>query len=650
MKITTVTQSLLDDEDHKITAIILDREKCHEKESNILLALDQVRNEERLVSRRSSSRVSSSDRSTHEKEVHSILTQKQQLRYSLRVIRDQLDALDDSEEKILNNVRDMEDQIVYETILKESKRWENEEKENKNARASNIDALLQHLDDSQLEEEEEEEEEMCCICFDNERSEIDTRIVLRCGHSNQHSECLNDWIQTNFQTTCPMCRAKITQKDINQVKHMLSIVQQRRKLQKEQRLKEKEIAKREKIQQQKIEKAALQKREDIKRQKNLMREFEHVSNLAEMAEQQAAEMALAASERLSLLKEQKEKMKTEKEARKKQSSVGFMRNRMKKKTNKQNKKKKKKKKQQSKDSFVNGELTVRIDRQMEQAIASPKHGLCMNIPIWCYAVAVTVILGLAAIASILEYRTYFIFEYKNSTDSRTLLFQECSNNNVQAVRSLLMNVQDPVDDILLNQADEDGITPLHVACHKGHFEVAKSLLHMTNIEVNLASHRGLTPLYVASTAGHFQIVKMLLMMDKIQVNQASNKELTPLFVACHHGHTRIVELLLEADGIQVNHATINDGRTPLYVASQKNHLDIVRLLLKADGIEINKSKSSGSTPLYIASLKGHSEVVNMLLKMDKIQVNIEQMHAARKNGHIEIYELLRQHTTIKGLI
>jgi hypothetical protein len=213
--------------------------------------------------------------------IQQLATQRQTFQKASARLRKKIDDLAGTELLILQEFATLETRVELQVAMNASK-----------LRADNIAAMLLQ----QKEEKEEQEEtkaqqqkqwkqsverrvaadrsdETCAICLvpDSERSPfwIDENVTLYpgCGHM-YHSECLNDWIQTNFQTTCPMCRAKITQKDINQVKHMLSIVQQRRKLQKEQRLKEKEIAKREKIQQQKIEKAALQKREDIKRQKN----------------------------------------------------------------------------------------------------------------------------------------------------------------------------------------------------------------------------------------------------------------------------------------------------------------------------------------------------------------------------------------------
>ena len=47
----------------------------------------------------------------------------------------------------------------------------------------------------------------------------------------------------------------------------------------------------------------------------------------------------------------------------------------------------------------------------------------------------------------------------------------------------------------MNQADEDGATPLFIAAHQGHFTVAQLLIDY-EAKVNLAMSNGATPLFL----------------------------------------------------------------------------------------------------------------------------------------------------------
>jgi ankyrin repeat protein len=131
------------------------------------------------------------------------------------------------------------------------------------------------------------------------------------------------------------------------------------------------------------------------------------------------------------------------------------------------------------------------------------------------------------------------------------------------------------------------------------------LLAVVGIQVNQADDNGVTPLSIACHGGHLKVVELVLAMDGVQVNQADGKGVTPLSIACHKGQLKVVELLLAVVGIQVNQADIN-GLTPLMVATFQSHTDIViRFLQHGIGHNntnewfcINKIKPSGRIALY----------------------------------------------------
>ena len=58
----------------------------------------------------------------------------------------------------------------------------------------------------------------------------------------------------------------------------------------------------------------------------------------------------------------------------------------------------------------------------------------------------------------------------------------------------------------MNRANEDGVTPLFVACQQGHVDVARLLLD-NGAEVD---RNGATPLFVACQNGHVDAARLLL--------------------------------------------------------------------------------------------------------------------------------------------
>ena len=61
----------------------------------------------------------------------------------------------------------------------------------------------------------------------------------------------------------------------------------------------------------------------------------------------------------------------------------------------------------------------------------------------------------------------------------------------------------------VNDADDNGTTPLYMASQEGHHETVKLLLD-ADADVNAADSNGFTPLLVASLQGHHETVKLLL--------------------------------------------------------------------------------------------------------------------------------------------
>jgi len=60
----------------------------------------------------------------------------------------------------------------------------------------------------------------------------------------------------------------------------------------------------------------------------------------------------------------------------------------------------------------------------------------------------------------------------------------------------------------INQAEDDGTTPLHIACYKGH-EIVVRLLLDNRADINPVDRDGDTALSSAKRQGHTSIVKLL---------------------------------------------------------------------------------------------------------------------------------------------
>lgn len=194
----------------------------------------------------------------------------------------------------------------------------------------------------------------------------------------------------------------------------------------------------------------------------------------------------------------------------------------------------------------------------------------------------------------------------------------------------------------INQANNDGISPLIAAEHNGNIEIVKQLLE-AKAEINQASNNGITALYLAAEHGHIETVKLLL-KAKAAVNPAKNQGVTSLLVAVQNNRIEIVKQLLEAKA-EVNIAF--GGFPPLHIAAQNGNVDLVNILLGQEGINCEASfEAIVNILIDIAKKKDREVSVEALLRKkgmridQKTRANLSPLHVAAFLGHFAVVEAL----------
>ena len=154
------------------------------------------------------------------------------------------------------------------------------------------------------------------------------------------------------------------------------------------------------------------------------------------------------------------------------------------------------------------------------------------------------------------------------------------------------------------------ITPLWAAILSGSAKLVSVLLLAADAAVNQAIEDGWTPLVYAMHRSNAELVSLLLAAGAV-VDQTMDNGWTPLVYAIHSANAELVPVLLEA-GAAVNQAK-EDGTTPLLLAIQQGNAELVPVLLAA-GTEVNQAREDGTTPLLLAIQQGNAELVSVLLE------------------------------------
>lgn len=167
---------------------------------------------------------------------------------------------------------------------------------------------------------------------------------------------------------------------------------------------------------------------------------------------------------------------------------------------------------------------------------------------------------------------------------------------------------------LMEQADEDGFKPIHLAVIQGTLETVNLLL-ANKVDVNALDNEGHSVVHWAT--GHYS----LLLWKQLLSVEASN--LIFLVLVC--GEAQILRALLSAGA----DATIPDtnGATPLHYAAQmcgydgkndkastKLALDILNILLKHPKSTVEVEDKDGRQPLMWAASAGSEEAILALIK------------------------------------
>uniref|UniRef100_A0A3B4A5A0 Ion transport domain-containing protein n=1 Tax=Periophthalmus magnuspinnatus TaxID=409849 RepID=A0A3B4A5A0_9GOBI len=166
----------------------------------------------------------------------------------------------------------------------------------------------------------------------------------------------------------------------------------------------------------------------------------------------------------------------------------------------------------------------------------------------------------------------------------------------------------------LEYKSKDKKSALHFAAQYGRLNTCQRLLE--NIKdsrlLNEGDERGHTPLHLASAGGHTKVVQLLL--RKGALFHCDYKDWSCLHHAASEGYTQTMEILLSAN-IKLLDKSDEDGNTALHIAAREGHVAATKLLL-ARGAEILLNKNETSF-MHEAIQNLRKDVVNAVIDSNR---------------------------------
>ncbi|XP_026638486.1 85/88 kDa calcium-independent phospholipase A2 [Microtus ochrogaster] len=140
--------------------------------------------------------------------------------------------------------------------------------------------------------------------------------------------------------------------------------------------------------------------------------------------------------------------------------------------------------------------------------------------------------------------------------------------------------------------NEEGCTPLHLACRKGDSEILVELVQYCHAQMDVTDNKGETAFHYAVQGDNSQVLQVL----RLHVCLC-----TPCF--------QCAEMIISMDSNQIHSKDPRYGASPLHWAK---NAEMARMLLKR-GCDVDSISTAGNTALHVAVMRNRFDCVMVLL-------------------------------------
>ena len=173
-----------------------------------------------------------------------------------------------------------------------------------------------------------------------------------------------------------------------------------------------------------------------------------------------------------------------------------------------------------------------------------------------------------------------------------------------------------------NEKDEQGNTPLHLACQHRNIDYAKHLIDVCHCDHNIPNNKKELPIHVAVGKSLKELTKTLATPESVQ--KKTDNDDTVLHTACKQAEFGVIEVLLNFScDLDIPN---KQGDTPLHIAVTRS-LKLLDMLFTSVGTSnftkvVKETNNCGDTLLHIACRTADHQTVSYLINSLKCQVGV----------------------------
>ncbi|XP_058047040.1 85/88 kDa calcium-independent phospholipase A2 isoform X2 [Ahaetulla prasina] len=223
----------------------------------------------------------------------------------------------------------------------------------------------------------------------------------------------------------------------------------------------------------------------------------------------------------------------------------------------------------------------------------------------------------------------------NSSDNEcTPLHLACQKGDFECLKELVEECHARVD-----LTDKNGETVFHYAVRGSNPKIIELLGKKATVALDHLNDEGQSPLHLACQLGKEDAVYSLL---KVHAKCSNLGALGyPIHIAMKHSQKRCAEILLDKEINQIQFLDPRYGATPLHWA---RNAEMTRMLIEY-GCEVNALSASGESALHIAVRRGRFDCTMVLLTHGAMPNTKEKngntpLHLAMQQDHIEMIKAL----------